>query len=139
MSYQQQAIDFLKESNTKLDIKYLHTGKHFHDDTEERDIYLFTLTNDKFSYSANFGDSIRNTEKRKIAKNYKPNEYDVLSCLDVLHVDSFEEFCFEFGYDDLPLSEHDNVMRIFLKCREQSNALKKLFTNDQLEQLQEIN
>ena len=176
--YEQQAIDFLESTNTRLDVKYLYTGKHFDSDTEDRDIYLFTLTNGKFSYSANFGDSIHNTERRKLAnympysahqlwgnalqvairagfidhkghkinreavkqaKTLKPNAYDILACLDILYCDTFEEFCAEFGYDEQPITEHDSVMQTFLKCREQSRALNKLFTSDELQSLSEIN
>lgn len=167
-SYEQQAIDFLEATNTTLEIKYLYTGKHFADDTEARDIYSFVLSNNKHTYSANFGDSLNNTkynqyvtgkkglkckqdydfcrannipvigERVKPQKKRTPSSYDILACLDVLYCDTFEEFCDEFGYSDQPLKEHDKIMQTYLKCREQSNALKKLFTDEQLEQLAEI-
>lgn len=67
-----------------------------------------------------------------------PSVYEILACLNVLYVDSFEDFCSEFGYDDMPLNKHDQIMKIFLDYREQSNALKRLFNSDDLEQLAEI-
>jgi hypothetical protein len=62
--YDQQAIDFLDSTGTEFKIEYLYTGKYFPDDTEKRDIYQFTLTNARGSYSDKFGDSIQNTEDR---------------------------------------------------------------------------
>ena len=43
-----------------------------------------------------------------------------------------------FGYNDLPLSEHDRVMNIYEAVKEQSEALQRLYTEEELEQLQEI-
>jgi len=166
--YDQQAIDFLESTQTDLTITYLYTGKYFVDDKEERDIYQFTLSNARGAYSAQFGDSIHNTERRIYAskplnnRNHSkgkrlgfkngdrlsiaeikatkagPSSYDILSCLDSYTPDTFEEFCDEFGYNELPLSDHDKVMSIFLKCKEQATGLKRIFSNDQSEQLGEI-
>lgn len=175
--YDQQAIDFLEATGTKLEIVYTHTDKHFIGDTEKRDIYHFALTNNKGSYSAKFGDSIHNTNRRMLckdysgtkslmpadirlakecgfkvdgrgrighkqayaAKQYKPSAYDILSCLDPYAPGTFEEFCSEFGYDDLPLHKHDEIMQIFLDVRAQSKGLRAIFTPEQLDQLAEIN
>ena len=177
--YDQQAIYFLESTNTTLNVVYSHTDKYFSNDTEKRDIYRFTFANDKYTYSALFGDSIHNTESRRIAKenlfsrphqiygnrlqqlikygfsdktgrnfstknmrtaiNKTPSSYDILACMDSYAPDTFEDFCSEFGYDDSPLSEHDNIMRIFLNVREQVNAMRKLFTSDELDTLSEIN
>lgn len=178
-TYNEQAKQFLNDTGSKLEITFLYTGKHFHNDEENRDVYQFTLTNKQGTYSAKFGDSMFNTEKRKFAnefrsfgqilanpdvirarnagfavlkgvnkvspkelkaaKNHKPSEYDILSCLDLLYADSFDEFCDEFGYNELPLSGHDASMKMYLSCKEQDKGLRKLFTSEQLEQLQEIN
>ena len=68
--YDQQAIDFLESTGTELKVQYLYTGTYFADDTEERDIYSFTLTNERGSYSAKFGDSLQNT----LIRQYKSGE-----------------------------------------------------------------
>ena len=132
--YDQQALDFLESTGTSFDIQYLYTGTYFEGDTEERDIYQFTLKNDKGAYSSKFGDSIYNTKQ-----GMKPSAYDVLACLETYCPDTFEDFCDEYGYQDRPLSEHDSVMRIYLNVREQAQALRKLFSPEQLEQLADIN
>lgn len=169
--YDQQAIDFLESTGTKLDIKYLYTGSYFPDDTDQRDIYQFTLTNDKGSYSAQFGDSLNNTKlnhfrttKRtcdykedyafckankipvsasgrimvSAQKRVNPSAYDILACLDSYVPDTFEEFCSEYGYNEQPLSDHNKVMSIYLKCKEQASGLKAIFSESELYQLTEI-
>ncbi len=141
--YEKQALDFLESTNTSLKIAYSHTDKYFSNDTEKRDIYRFTFENKKSVYSALFGDSIVNTKKNGSAKNrftqrINPTAYDILTCMDSYMPDTFEDFCAEFGYDDQPLSEHDNVMRVFLNVREQVNGMNKLFNSEQLGQLSEI-
>lgn len=67
--YEKQAADFLEQTGTKLDVVYLYTGPYFYDDTEHRDIYAFTLANVRGVYSAKFGDSIRNTQRRAFVKD----------------------------------------------------------------------
>jgi len=166
--YDKQAIKFLESTGTELTINYLYTGEYFPDDTEQRDIYQFTLTNGHGSYSAKFGDSIQNTlirqyksgkrldykkdwdfcKEHKIrvsAAGYtpkqrvdKPSAYDILACMDNYCPDTFEEFCDEYGYSDRPLSDHDKVMSIYLAVREQTAGLRRIFSSDELEQLAEI-
>ena len=69
--YDAQAAEFLESTDTTFDIQYLYTGPYFEDDTDERDIYQFTLENGNGAYSSKFGDSIHNTEKRAFLKKGK--------------------------------------------------------------------
>lgn len=68
-SYEIQAEQFLKDTGTTLDVQYLRTSAYFVGDTDKRDIYRFTLKNAKGGYSAEFGDSMHNTQRREFAKN----------------------------------------------------------------------
>ena len=70
--YHQQAEDFLKAIATEFSIVYLYTAPYFPDDKESRDVYQFTLKNARGMYSAKFGDSIRNTERRIFASVLQP-------------------------------------------------------------------
>ena len=168
--YEVDANQFLEDTQTELSIVYLYTGKYFADDTEDRDVYQFTLTNARGSYSAKFGDSLNNTKYNQFTtgkktcdykqdwdfckankihvsasgyimkrKRKEPTSYDILACMDTYCPDTFDEFCDEYGYSDQPLKEHDKVMSIFLTCKEQKRGLERIFTNEQLEQLAEIN
>jgi len=64
-----------------------------------------------------------------------PTPYDVLACLDVMYNDTFEDFCFNYGYDDDSIT----AKRIYDASMLQDRMLRKLFTQEQLEQLQDIN
>jgi hypothetical protein len=73
--YEGQALDFLQDTGTTLTVVSLYTGPHFDTDTDERDIYQFTLTNEHGSYSAKFGDSLNNTKMRQMLKRKSPLSY----------------------------------------------------------------
>ena len=77
---------------------------------------------------------------RKHPKNQTPppGAYDVLACLQKNDVGTFEDFVAEFGYSEQPLTEYPRVMGIYHECTEQYAALRKMFTEEQMNQLQEI-
>lgn len=160
--YEQQAIDFLESTGTTLDVVFLYTGPYF-DDKESRDVYQFTLKNKRGIYSAKFGDSIHNSEIRAFvmnehnqwdiernpkarklgiknrsdfskARRAKPSAYDILACLDT-YDGSFKDFCNEFGYD----TDSRKAEKVYFAVQEQTDGLRRIFTPEQLEQLQEIN
>lgn len=62
-SYQKQATDFLQQTGTTFEAKFLKNGKYWDDDKDSRDIYEITLKRGKRSYSFNFGQSIANSAK----------------------------------------------------------------------------
>lgn len=170
--YDQQALDFLESTGTTFEIEYQYTGPYFAGDTVNRDVYRFTLKNSKGEYSANFGDSIHNTERRTFAnrpysayndtgevlklgfklvyerpradqmkywRNYKPSAYDVLAGLQGYEPPAtFEDFCSEYGYDDQPLASCPDVMKIYRAVQTEYRALRKMYSDDELEQLAEI-
>lgn len=139
LTYKQQAKKFLKDTKTNISIIFLRKGLHFEGDTEQRNIYNVTLLNDKHTYSFNFGDSIHNTEK-----GIKPTIYDVLSCLNIDYSEDFKDFCENYGYDACDEDNWDgnfineSVLRIYRSVKKETESLKKLFTEDELEMLHEI-
>ena len=66
------AMNFLKSTNTEMNIVLTGYGKHFDTDKDDRNIYTFTLNRNGKIYKSTFGDSIHNTEK-----GIEPNEYDI--------------------------------------------------------------
>ena len=138
--YTKQAEDFLQATGTTFTVIYQYTGPYFQGDKEKRDVFRFTLKNAKGEYSSTFGDSIRNTEDRaKRAKGYKkPSAYDILACLEKYEPDTFENWCRECGYDEQPLSEYPKVLKVWTDCVEQFRGLRKIFSEEQMEQLREI-
>lgn len=135
IDYQKQGTDFLKDTNTKMIVKFLKHGKHFADEKETRDIFKITLVRQgKRQYSFNFGQSL--AESTGKGKN-KPSAYDVLACLTKYEVGSFENFASEFGYDEKKLSEYPRVLKIYKAVKNEYNNVNRLF-NDVMEQLSEI-
>lgn len=167
IDYAKQAEQFLTDTKTEFFIVHLYTGPHFDDDKESRDVYQFTLKNARGIYSAKFGDSIANTEARALfkkygarapitggwsspsdlqeAKKYKqmlkdkrylpPSAYDVLACLTHYDPGTFADFCGDFGYD----TDSTKAERVYFAVQQEWEGLRRLFTTEQLEQLQEIN
>lgn len=79
--YEQQAQEFLRLTNSTLQVRYLRTGLYFGetDIKNTRDIYEFKLTHDGREYISEFGDSLQNTWKRfqscmSISDNYSNPE-----------------------------------------------------------------
>lgn len=131
--YEIQAENFLRFTKTKLTIKFKKQGFYFNGDKERRNIYTFTLKNANGQYTSTFGDSIYNTEK-----GIKPTAYSILACLEKYEHGTFEEFCNDFRYNDLPLSEYPKIKKIYENCKKQYLALCRLFTKEQLNELAEI-
>lgn len=130
--YTEQAERFLAETNTKFEIKYLRIGPYFLDDKYARYIYRFTLSNKRGSYTHEFGNSIKKA-------GLIPTAYDILSGLTCYTDPVFDNWCAEYGYNDLPLSSYPKIRAIYDDCLRESVALANMFTPEQLEQLQEIN
>lgn len=62
MNYQEQAENFLAKTKTTLTVEFLRNGKYWDNDKQVRDIYKFTLTRGLRTYSAEFGQSIINSQ-----------------------------------------------------------------------------
>lgn len=71
---------------------------------------------------------------QKTKEAIKPDAYTVLSCLNVFSGDTFEDFCGDFGYD----VDSIQAEKTYRAVQEQDRALRRLFTMEQLEKLQEI-
>lgn len=159
--YDQQAEAFLKATNTKLSMKKIGHFKYFPNDTQTRDVYDVTLENGKHSYTFRFGQSIQNSEwanyndrevltmaypfkrnwttydlnkARSGHKGKKPTAYDILASLFTFD-GLFDDFCADFGYDE----DSRIAFSIYQDVLKQSQKLHRLFTDEELEQLAEIN
>ena len=133
--YTEAAEKFLSDTGTTFNIEFQYTGPYFAGDKDKRDVYRFTLKNARGEYSSTFGDSIRNTER---GERSRPSAYDILACLEKYEPDTFESWCRDTGYNDQPLSEYPNVLKIWTACVEQYRGLSRMFSADEMEQLREI-
>jgi hypothetical protein len=166
--FTRQADEFLEKANAKLTIRWIGLMRNeMWDGKELRDRYEITLTTPKGSMTIDFWDSIHDTEIHNITaakyaeikykqhwellwnnerqKIYKElsqakqdaevTAYDILSCLEKYEIGTFEEFCAECGYSN----DSIRAYKTFIACDEQYKKLKRLFTEEQMEELCEIN
>jgi hypothetical protein len=94
-----------------------------------RNTYRVTITTPKGTMWVKFWDSIHNKQH-----GLKPNEYDVLACLQKYDVGTYEEFLSEFGYD--PYDKHSR--EIYNGCVSEYDRLCRIFTAGQMDELREI-
>lgn len=134
--YEQQAAEFLQKTNTKLTVEFSHHGKHFADDKQTRDVYKCKLSRGNRSYEFNFGQSINNSgyAHNKYTRVI-PTAYDILACLTKYDPGTFEDFCSEFGYD----TDSRNAERTYKAVVKEWEAVNRLFTDEEIEELAEIN
>lgn len=156
--YTEQAEKFLKETDTTFKSEFVKNGKHFDDDKEDRDIYEITLTRGNRVFKFPFGQSIARSgrfiiycPKRHLGnyipkglrkygdyddnKNFEePTAYDVLTCLTKSDPETFEDFCTEYGYE----SDSRKAENLYFKIRDEFKEVRMLWTDEQIEKLQEI-
>lgn len=63
-----------------------------------------------------------------------PNPYDVLACLTSSEVGSFKDFCDNYGYDE----DSRQAERTYKKVLEEWKNVKMLYSDEEIEKLQEI-
>jgi len=73
--YDKLAEDFLKKTDTKLDIVFIRNGIHFEGDTDKRDIYNVTLSRNNRVYDFKFGNSIADSQYY-LDKHIRNRKYD---------------------------------------------------------------
>ena len=93
--YQQQALDFLKKTNTTIGIQYEKFDKHFDNDTQKRDVYKIMIKRGNRSFSFNFGQSIVNSGiihgwGIKNSTPFRHNNVNCISCGEVENLNSYE-------------------------------------------------
>ena len=166
--YTKQAIDFLEKANASCKIEFGGcTFNPNWKEKDYRNFYNITLATIKGSMSFVFWDSIHNTEiskmtveeyakkrfkcqyeyltygdKVKASKELKekkaaaiPSAYDVLACMTKYDPGTFKEFCSEFGYDE----DSKTAERIYIAVINEYKQIERIFTPEQMEELQEIN
>lgn len=147
--YLEQAQKFLKDADAKISITYIGTALNKDwGDTKPRRKYRWTITTPRGTTNGVFYDSLYNKEKYDAGDTTAvPNEYDVLAALsaDYNEIDSFEDFCAEYGYDPYVESDTGRVVKnqraqnIYNAVQRETASLKRIFTPEQIDALREIN
>jgi hypothetical protein len=130
-NYNKQAKELLSSLGVKFSANFIEYGKHFSDDKECRDIFNITFSRNGKKFSLRFGQSLNDSTG---AGTNKPTEYDVLSCIQKYDVGSFQDFCYEFGYD-IDSRTAEKTYKAVLK---EYDKVSCFFTDSEIEQLQEI-
>jgi hypothetical protein len=130
MDYQKQAQDFAKKHGIKLTVLSKEYKRHFASDKESRWVFHLNLQRNGKSYTFDFGQSMADGDT-------EPTMYDVLACLTKYDVGSFDDFCSEFGYNELPLSAYKATKKLYKAVCKEFEAVERLF-GDVIEELQEI-
>lgn len=125
--YDKQARGFLAKTESEMYINYIKYDYYFDGDKDKRDIYQIELKRGNREYAFTFGQSLAK-------RGEKPTEYDVLSCLEVHEVGSFEDFCVDFGYD----TDSIKAFKTYKKVADEFKNLSLLYSHSELEMLSEI-
>jgi len=126
--YDIKAEKFLKDTNTEFKAEFKKHDFHFEDDKEKRDIYTITLKRGDRVFIFDFGQSIAKL-------GVMPSVYDVLACLTSNEVGSFEEFCSSYGYEE----DSRKAEKTYNAVLNEWNNVKMLYTDKEIEKLQDIN
>lgn len=76
-----------------------------------------------------FNFCIANPKKPRI-----PNAYDVITCFQKSDPGTFKDFCLEYGYDD----DSRKAEEVWRACCAEWDKVRRFFTPEEVEQLQEI-
>ena len=125
-TYEKQAEQTAKNLGIKLTVKSKE-HKDYWNDATKRWVFKLRLSRGRKSYTFDFGQSIAAGDK-------EPTMYDVLTCLQKYEIGTFEEFCGDFGYDE----DSRSAEKTYKAVSKEYEAMSRMFTESELEQLQEI-
>lgn len=118
---------------------------HFYDSFHNTEIMTM---NDKEYYEKQFRrqyDSLTYLEKQRWLKNLKvkraeaiPTEYDILACLTKYDVGSMDDFMHEFGYEIKCTKDMTDFINTYNAVVKEYNDVRRCFTEEQIEAMQEI-
>jgi hypothetical protein len=145
--YLQQALDFLKNTNSEIQIKYDgFKVRDIFNDNIPRDNYVVTLKNSEGRYDFTFTNSIAHSRFTKqvghgmLNPSFKvPNAYDILACLSIMSFDSVDDYISEFGIEINPAQDFRNAEKTFNLIQQEEISLLRMYTSEEIEQLRDIN
>ena len=132
--YVKQAKDFLESCSATMEITY--TGMELNSnwkDNELRNTYFATITTPRGTMKVKFWDSVYNTER-----GIKPTEYDILACLTKYDPGTMDDFFSEMGYEVHDADDIFCFLNTYNAVVKEYRDLCKIFTEEQMEMLREI-
>ena len=129
---QDEAEEFLTKTGTSLTVEFKEHGLYFARDRQPRDIYTFTLSRNRRSYTATFGQSIAGAGQ-------EPTTYDILACLQPDEPETVDALMSDFGYEVHSAEDYRALEKMARALKRQNAGLRRLFSSEELELLAEIN
>lgn len=127
--YEKQANDLLKSMNVGFKAEFVKYGSHFEGETEKRDIYKCVFSRGDDNLVIEFGQSIVNS-----GKGIPPTAYDVITCMEKYDPEDFDFWCDNLGFDN----DSRRAERIYKLCVKQWRQVSGFFTEEELEELREV-
>jgi len=127
--YNIQSRNFLESTGTDIEIEYHSHDYHFEGDKDKRDIYNVILKRGNREYAFKFGQSLADSGSGK-----KPSAYSILTCLVPHDPGTFDEFCWNYGYND----DSIKALNIYNKVVDEFKSLCTLYSDAELSMLGEI-
>lgn len=124
--YGNNAIAFAKKHGIKLHILDEEFRPYFPGDAESRSVFKCRLTRKGKQYTFNFGQALAYTGK-------EPSMYDVLVCLTKSDPSTYQDFCWEYGYESCSRTAYQTYKAVVKEWK----AVNRMF-GDCLNDLQEI-
>lgn len=131
MNYIEQGENFATKTGTKKEILSVNYKKYFHTDTQMRYVFKILLTKDGKQYTFDFGQSIA-------AGKQEPTFYDLFTCFQKYDVGTFQDFCSEFGYNTGDFKEKYFAEKTYKAVCKEYEALCRLYSSEEIEEMQEI-
>ena len=124
--------------SSEIKVRFVDDGfrPYFDESEEPRQVYRVFLRYNGNITSFLFGDSLQNGYDGIMAAD-KPQEYKN-TILDIIvsesiQLEDFKDFCESFGYDE----DSRKAYKVYKKCIKQSEKIHKLFSDAELEKLDE--
>lgn len=124
--YENNAIAFAKKHGIKLHILDEEFRPYFPGEVESRSVFKCRLTRKGKQYTFNFGQALAYPGK-------EPGMYDVLACLTKDDPGSYQDFCWEYGYESCSRQAYDTYKSVLKEWK----AVNRMF-GDCLNDLREI-
>lgn len=166
--YVKQTKDFLESCNATMDIKYVGLEQpnwddkphrtydctiktprgemmvHFYDSLHNTELHMSYEECYERKYYRKYNGLTIN-EKMRFQKEIKekraeavPTEYNILACLQKYDVGSMDDFMHEFGYEIKCVEDMTNFINTYNAVVKEYNDVRRCFTEEQIEQMREI-
>lgn len=119
---------------------------HFYDSLHNTEIMTmsekewYEKTEKRYFECADRWDKMRvNSDRAEKKKTARPTAYDILACLQKYEVGSMDDFMAEFGYEIKSVKDMTNFINTYNAVVKEYNDLCRIFTEEQMDELREIN